>query len=460
MELLHLFHFITSNLTDYELTLYNRSILLILVLSLFLLEPASAQKSTTEVKRLLEAARRNLNSNPDSCLILAAEAYRQSELNQDHWAMSKSLTYSGRAREKIDQVQSAMEDYFYALKWITLSDTTDDYNSGILTRNIAAINLNYNNFSQAVKYYDSALFYLNRHVYNHPEIARKYKDHLLAYDTKYFKAESLWRMGQVLNSQEVLASLLKDSNTPVSLKVRSHYQIGFIYNEMERFDSAILSFKKGIAVEGVSASDLGRGWHNLAMTHFRKEEYKVATSLYRKAVQMKKELKDEKSLFISMLDLGESLLMDHRPEEALEIFNEAESLLDAQTIDANPKYYGIYQFKSRCLILTEGSEAQKWLLKFANCTQDFQKTQQVLRNKEQQKAFDLLMANLEAEMSHEQDLRTLDRKYSLWVLVILIGAVVASVLGVKSWLVYRRKKISKKINKAIRPRQIRPYQAP
>lgn len=413
------------------------------------------QNTVPGVKALLKSARQSMNANPDSCIFYSQNAYEIAKSTKDFWAMSKSLTYSGRAKENMGQVENAIRDYFYALKWVSLSDTTDDYNSGVITRNIAAIQIDYRNFTQAIIYYDSALFYFNRHVTEFPEIAKRDNDYRQIYYTRYYRAESLWQAGNILESQQQLLSLLNDVNTPISLKVNAHYQFGFIYNEMQRRDSAILHFKRGLSIAKINDRDLSRGRHNLAMTHFRQQKYKEAARLYRDAIEIKKQLKDSKSLFISILDLGESLLMDNRPNEALSVFKEAINILDQKTIDANPKYYSIYQFMSRCLTFTDGKESQALLIKFVECTNEFQRLQEALRNEHQQKTFDLFMQNYQAEMEYESELTTLDRKYSVWVVIIILLALVASILGMKSWLIYRRKQISKKINQAIRPRNLR-----
>lgn len=435
--------------------MYNRVTISCFCLLFLAFGRLEAQNTTPEVKQLLKQARVNLNAQPDSCVYYSQAAYKKASDQKNHWAMVKSLTYIGRVREKQKQPEQAIQHYFDALDLMTRSDTLDDFNTATLNRNIAGIQKNHNNHKQAVAYYDSALFYLHRHVREYPDIARKDGDYRHIYSIEYNKAQSQRRLGDIEAAQSSFLSLLRDTQTPWRVQVNSLYQIGLMFNELQEPDSAQKYFRLGIEHEKADSLRISRGYHNLAMVYFQQGDYTAALDLYMQAIRLKERLKDKKSLFISLIDLGESYLMLGQYSQANEVFEKATRTLGEETIKTDPKYYNLYQLQSQVFASTNPEASRQMIRKYVNCTREFQRLQEVLRDEGRRRAFNLAMSNYWAEKEHVQEVQTLDRKYTAWIWVIIIGFSIAFYMGFQVLRVYRRKKLFREINKVTRDRTIR-----
>ncbi len=413
-----------------------------------------AQNSTPEVREWIIKARQHLNDEPDSCLYYTDLIVAKAKSNRNYWALSKSFTYSGRVKEKRGQIEAAVIDYFEGLRWIARADTADDFNSGVLTRNIAGIQMDFKNYEEAQVYYDSALFFFNRHVREHPEIAKKDNDFRHIFSTRYFKVEGLRRLGDIESARDILIGLLKDKRTPKGTRINSLYQLGFIFNDMNEVDSAQSYFQKGIDHDGATPFYIARGLHNLGMVSFQQKKYGEAINRYKKAVAVKEKLSNKKSLFISLMDLGESFLLAGKLDSALHYFNHSIRVLDEVSLHADPDYYIIYLLMSKA----SGKDmSSSWKLQdqFISCNNEFLGTQQAIKDEARKRAFNLSLDQYRSDIKHKREFKLLDRKYAIWVIVIVILATVASVLGAKSLIMYWRKKRSKDLNQVLRPRHIR-----
>ncbi len=412
-----------------------------------------AQNSTRQVKFWITKARQYMNPNPDSCIYYSELIQSKATRQGNYWAMSKSLTYSGRAKEKKGDPFNAIRDYFDALMWISKADTTDDYNTGVITRNIANIQIDHFNYEEALKYYDSALFYFNRHVLENPKVAKQDRDYLQLYTTEYFKVEALRGVKDIESAQKTLVRLLNDKQTPNRTAINSIYQIGKIFNDLNEPDSAKKYFQQGIADVRADSLRKAQGYHNLAMVNFQQGDYEQAISLYTKAVAIKNKLKRKESLFISLLDLGESHLMNGNLKLARSRFGQAINTLTTASINANPEYYIIYHFMS--LASGEDMEANwEYQRKFVDCSQGFLRMQQKIKDEARKRAFNLSLDQYRANIQHQEEVNGLDRKYSIWIVIILVLATAASIIGAKTLIVLWRKKREKKLNNVLRPRKI------
>lgn len=420
---------------------------------------AFGQDSTPEVKDWLTKARQHLIDQPDSCLYYVDFILDKAGKQGDYWAISKSLSYSAWVKEKRGQIYGAIIDYYEALRWMAEADTIDDVNNGTITRNIANIQMDFKNYEHAQIFYDSALFFFNRHVNNHPKVAKEKNHYRHIYSTKYFKVEGLRRLGKELKAQEVLEDLLKDKNTPRGTRINSLYQLAFLFNDLDEIDSARSYFQKGIEFPGASPSYIGRGFHNLAMISFQQKEFLKAIVLYKEAISyktdnsLKRNLSNRKSLFISLMDLGESFLREGKLDSAQHYLNRSLTTLDSTTINVNPDYYIIYHLMSKA----SGSNLEanwKYQDKFISCNNAFLGTQQKIKDEARRRALYLSLDQYRAEIRHQEEVNDLDRKYSNWVIAIILLAAVGSVLGAKYWLLHRKKRF-KRINQVLRPRETR-----
>ena len=407
-----------------------------------------SQSTLPKTKAFLDASRDQMENNPDSSIYFSDLAFNTAKENQNFWAMSKSLTYSGWVKQSQGQLEEAITDYFYALKWLSRSDTIDDYSQGVLNRNIASLQYRYENYLEAVPFYDSAIFYYRRYVNNHPKIAEEYNDSYQIYESMYFKASSLRKASKLTDSRNLFDSLINNSVTPTSLKVRSYFNRGFIFNDQLKRDSAIIEFKNGLNVKDISNEDIGRAIHNIASTYFKMNETKKAEKFFKEAISIKKQQTDKRSLFISHLDLGELYMKEQNYKLALRQFQDALTVLDQKDIYKDSKFYIIYEFISQCLISEITSDSQQLFKQVS----DFNEYQEVSKLEARQRAQDLIIKKFLLEKSHENEVNSIEKNTILWIVSLLV----LGIGGLMSTTLYHRlkkKRKKKDINLALRKRQ-------
>jgi len=140
---------------------------------------------------------------------------------------------------------------------------------------------------------------------------------------------------------------------------------------------------------------------------------------------------------------------------ALSTFEQAVTIREEPDRKCNPTYYTIYQFMSRCLMGSDPKQAEKYLIKYVNLSNQFQALQEALLNEDKRQAFDLFMKGFEAETEHEEEVDALEREYSWWLLIILVGSITVSVIAFRYYLKQRKKKRQTSLGQALRPRQPR-----
>ncbi len=415
----------------------------------------SSQTKTNDLTQYLSKARKTLNRNADSCIVYSYRAFELAEAQNDYWAMSKSHTYSGRAWEKKGDIEKAVRDYYSALRSIHLADTTDDYNSGVITRNLANIQMDHRNYEQAVEYYDSTIILFGRHLQDHPEIAQRYGDDKQIYYSQYYKAEGERQLGNIQAAQSTLKQLLENRKIPTNIQLSSIYQIGLIFNDLNEPDSAIRYFKKGIDHQRADSLQIGQGYHNLAMVHFQQEEYQKAITNYTLAASLKENGKDKRPLFISLLDLGESYLMDKQVDRAIESLQAALETLDTLSIRSNRKYFNVYQLMAKAYMPKDATTSRYYLDLYLKSSEEYESIQESLRDEDKKRAFNLFLSQLSIEKEHEEEVVEIEKKSKinqLWVgLAIGILAYLAHLL----WRFRKRKSISEKVDKAVRKKRAR-----
>lgn len=403
----------------------------------------------------MDSASAKLLSQPDSSIFYARRAYELAKDNSNVWAMVKSLTYIGRVEERKGSIDEAIRLYFDALRLMDMADTLDDYNTATLNRNIALIQGRYFNFEQALSYYDSSLFYLNRHVREYPKIAKEDGDYRHLYAIQYFKGQTLRKLGTTEAAKDAFKTLLEDSQTPASIQINSIYQIGLMYNDINLPDSAQKYFRLGLKHPRLDATRRGRGMHNLGMVSFQKGDFQTAIQHYEEALQVKRNLKSKRSLYITLMDLGESYLMLDRFSLADQYFQQALNLLEEAEIKSDPKYYNIYQLRSQALITADASLSRKMLRAYVDCNREFQRIQQQLRDQDQNRAFNLDLDNYWADIDHQEEVIEIQARFR-WKLIIVSFIIIALAYAAHYfWRIRKRKTIDRKVKKAVREKRAR-----
>lgn len=434
-----------------------QTILLLFVCFFLPFESVKSQNTSAELKHYLEKARQSLKRQPDSTLWYCSLIDSLAKEQDNFWALSKAYTYAGRVQQYKALNEQAFINYYDAMRWSARADTLDYYNNYILTRNLAVLHFDYLNFPKAVTYYDSALYFLKGHIKNHPGIARKYGDEQQLYETEYFKAVSEREAGDINQAQETLLGLLSDRKSPSGIKIDALYQIGFIFSKLNEPDSAMKYFQLGISQADADVMRLGRGKHNIAFLNFQLKDYEQAIKFYREAVEIKREIVDPRSLYISLLDLGESYLMRGDKPQAFTTFRQALNILEKRIIAADPTYYTIYQLMSRSVMQTNSSMAEELLLRYVDCNEEFIRVQQALKEEERRRAFNLNIANYEANIDHQNELSTLDREHTKWILIIIVGMFLLSYFSFRIWRLRKIRMIDREIGKNVRPRPLKSF---
>ncbi len=416
----------------------------------------TGQSTTPKTKKFYNQAWKLLDTKPDSSIYYSELAFLEASKNQNLWIMSKSLSYKGYALERLGDPNQALINYFKGLQLAIKADTSDFFNAFTLTRNIAAIQKKHLNFEEAIIYYDSAIYFIKEHIEAYPSVAKKYRDHILKYETLYFRGGTEMASGQLEAANKTFTHLIDATNTPISFKLKSLIHLGLIARDLSDFKTANGFFNEVISTAESDTIAKWRGQHGLALMLFQQGLFDEAVNEYYKAVKIVEPMSNNgEYLFTSYMDLGESYLKSKDYLQAHQALTKALNSWSSERINREPRFYNIYQLLSRSSLYESSHETEKWILKFEEVTKSFTNKQEKLKNEHAKVALNISLESYLSELKHEEEVDSLEREYSLWLIFGILAAIVCCVLSVIYFLKQRTKKRESKINQALRPRSRR-----
>lgn len=416
--------------------------------------------SSAELKALLNQAKSFQRDNLDSCLLFTKKAYELALEEENEWGLGRSKAIAGRALDKKGQKLEAIKAYLQALEHLNLADSIDSFTKYTVAFNIGVIQHDFGYFETSTQYYDSARAFLSNHIRSHPEIARKYADHDLFFEMNFFESLNAYKRGDLTTAKDLLIALLENKSTPRKVQQNALNRLGILLGELGDYDGAIHSFQSILEDPKTDSLGMARALHNIGLQYFRIEKFDSAIIYYKKAIEVEEHLEDKVVRFYSYLDLGQTYLNLGQYLLAHKTLSKADEL-DVE-IENRPQRFVLKQYQGMSLIKSDSDKSLEYLSSYNSYVKIYaeQRLKLDLENKRSElKAAMALYRQNKGFMDEMDDQRNSYRSNTIWILIVTGGFIIALAIWLlKSWRDHRNFK-DKLFNDAVaiakRPRKLK-----
>lgn len=388
-----------------------------------------------------------VGSDPESASRILSEAQGIAEQSADDWSLA--LLRSGWAyiNYKKGDFEKSFIDYLDALNsFEQLEDTVDLYNRLNAIRQLAIINSKFNNYDQSIAYREQSVQLAKEYLDRHPEHAKKLGQESILGDICYYLAVEYQKKGAHQTAGRILADLLKEANAENDVKghARVLNRLGLIRKSNGEYSEAIKYFKMVATGKEVSQSYKSIAYHNLGETYLIQGELEKAESYLLTALDLKKDIDDPKSKFITYLYLGELAYRRNRMKEAVDLWETGLSHYDK--VENDPELYSIYNWLQLAYMDVDIEKAKEFNAKYTQLNNFYVRNQTFLREEEAQRR-EALSRLIDQERDRRIEAAQRERFVrEFWPLFLAVGLIVlfSAILGVRYYLALRAGKLLSK----------------
>lgn len=352
-----------------------------------------------------------LDSNLDSAIILANHAEFLAEKEGDEYLEAQSLYIKAYAfRTKEDQGKSFIS-YLKALNILTNLSSEEITNLKLdLLINTSEILINHYAYSEAIKYLDEGI-----------QITERIGNQKTMLLLQYNKGMALRELGdhkQALNIFNKTLSLAYRLNDELRI-IRSLNQKGLTLKDIKRYDEAKLTYQKMISFDYREQSPdkyKGIAWHNVAVIFNEEGDLVEAKEAYSKAAIYKSKRNNPSELFITYLDLSETLLKMNQIEDA----NHYAQLCEHLYIDCSlkPDNYKFFNLMSEIAYRQNKPKlVREYSQKYFDENEKFLTQQREILEVKDRYKMEVLTAGFFTELNADKNISLLEKV--LWTIAIL-----------------------------------------
>ena len=317
------------------------------------------------------------------------------------------------------------------------------FNAFTLTRNIAAIQRTYFNYEQALVYYDSALGFLQKHILEHPRIAREYDDHSLVFDTRYYKASTLREQGKLEESMEAFFGLAEETGSSTTLRLKSLINLGLIARDIKDFQQANQFFEEVLTENSKKDPILEwRARHGLGLMALLQGQHKQAVSLYLDALKVAERIESPREfVFSTYLDLGQSYFALGEYQKAVDNFQLALASWESPRVELEPEFYDIFQLMGRAIVYLDPGRAEEAIVKYTSLSNKFIDTQRDLRNEQARRTLLLAANQHQAKIKQREELQSIRSNHNVERWVTFGGVVLFIFIAYQAFRYFQKKRM-------------------
>ena len=284
----------------------------------------------SEFKKIFYLGEQHSKSNLDSALYFFDKAEEVAKAGDYLWGIG--IAYSGKGvveLRKREYLKSYL-NYLEALKYLKKADTLDNYNLANINHAMAIIHYRFDDFLESISLRNNAEFYwnncLNDSISTDIELVAEIRKQAL--DNKYYLARSYFQIDSLKLGMSIFKELLFKSKADRNhaLKGRVLNGMGGAFFENGYFDSARYYYGQILAEEVLPKKYHGFALHNLGEVHNRLGLKEQSISLLKSAFDHKVEHNSSRSVFLTLVYLGDVYLSINDAESALDAYHQALSL--------------------------------------------------------------------------------------------------------------------------------------
>lgn len=395
-------------------------------------------QARSQVDELNRQALRQMRKAPDSCRTILSKSIKIAESEGYFKGLGNAFNIRARLSELEGDDLAAFETYQKALTFYAQTDSVVSNNQAIVLRNMAAIFLDKYQYEEAVKYYDSAEYFLRQYMVAQPDRAEKTNKLKSLNDIIYFKAIAQKYTGRLSDANITLNQLWNqgiDERKNVNY-ARTLNQLGLVNIDLQNYHEARYYFRQMMELEKVSDLYIARAHHNIGMAWLAEGKYKKAQGCFEKSLEVKQSFKSselkQKLLFHSYLELGESFFRQENFIEAIEQWEKALSF-DVD-ISEDPEYYVVHNWLQQSYMLFDLTKANVHGEKFKSYSKAFHKSKLTLAEQLESQVFTLSLAENKLKETHGQESAAQQTQFK----VILVVVAIAALLLFLAWLLRRK----------------------
>ena len=397
------------------------------IFSLLIISSAySFQKD--EINTLHKKALNVYKTSLDSFYIYSDIAYKKARKLNYTKGMALNQTIRGWVHRNNGKYDLAMENYTKALFLYERSNSSDYYNFASIFNNIAIIYADFKLYEEASHYYDSALIMFNKYMdFDYDDsLAHKLKE------LSYFKAETMINTGDETKVQlglDILKSIYDKKDALNGADILN--KLGLAYNRLGEYEVAREQFDLIFSHPQLSLEYKGRVYHNIGLTYLDQGILSKSEEYYLKAFEIKKQLKNKRSLFITMLDLGDVYVRQRKYQEAVNIMEEALGTYDQ--ITRKPEYYNIYDLLATAYTRIDLAKYDHYNALYKAANEAYTSKQQQLKSDVLQKKIQVTVDHFKRDLLREEERQQFLERYWISTLFVSVIIVFLAIYFVRSY---------------------------
>lgn len=331
-----------------------------------------------------------VDSDPKEAIKQGMEAYRIAERAGDHWAMAIARAGIGYMSYEVGDYKASYQNYVDALSGLEKSDTLDLYNRTAILNELSLIQSDFNNHDESIRYGQLALEAAKKYVAKHREHAEENDLIRLLIDIPYYMAIEYQEKGAHQTAGRILVELWERAEDKEDIVAYAQVlnELGIIKMKNGELNDAQEYFGLVVSSLEIGQEDKSIAYHNLAGTYMEQGNYDKATSYFLIALDLKMNLEDPYSQFITYLDLGELEYKQGNADRAIRYWETGLEVFDE--VESDPELYSIYNWLQLAYMDIDVEKAKQFNLEYAKRNSFYVQNQTVQREEEARNRQDLI----------------------------------------------------------------------
>lgn len=350
--------------------------LLSLIILFTCVQSALSQSWRSEVRLLLNEGIAQAKESPETAIQSVLEAFEIAKAQKDNWTISNVKSTMGYISNIQRDYSAAFINYTEALEFLNKADTTDYANLMAIHENLALIHKKYKSYDQSIFHYLEAANTAITYSENFPGLMEKRGHSKLLIELPYRQALAYRDKGDYKSAGKILIGIWKksedDSNVISYAKVLN--QLGLIQKRAGDIKEAEYYFGMVIGTKGVKPKMKAIAMHNMGAMFLAAEQYDKAQSYFDRALELKKEHSNNRSQFITYLDMGELAYTTGRIKEAADWWEEGLRIFDK--VEGEPDLFEVYNWLQKAYLQLNPEKVLAFNEKYASLNKAWRDEQQ------------------------------------------------------------------------------------
>lgn len=380
-----------------------------------------------------------LKTDPEKAVKMAEKAYDVVRDSDDEYIKMIGFTRLGYVSYRVRDYESAYRNFNQALKMIEEIDTTDLYAKMVSLKHMGMICSKFNNHDQSIEFRKQSWDVMNILVNRYPKHIKEKGVSHYSMDIPYYLASEYEKKGAHQTAGKILMDLWNkaENQRDIITHAKILNKLGLIKKNNGEYDDAVEYFGLVASETEVSEDYRAIAYHNLGEVYLVQGELDRAETNYLLALDLKKELNSNRSLFLTYLGLGELEYKRNNMQAAINHWETGLGIFDK--VDGEPELYNIYNWLQLAYMDIDIEKAKSFNQEYAKLNNFYVRNQTFQREEEAQRREALSML-IDREKQRRVDAQQREQFIQqFWPVFLGVGLLVlfSIILGVRYYLALR-----------------------